>query len=404
MLQTPRKLSLAIISVFITLIINAQAVNKTMKRLPGTGQTTSYTNTFGEDADYNFNPPFYRLNGNGTITDTVTELMWQKTDGGEMTIENATIYCDTLTLGGYTDWRLPNCHELFSILNHDKTNPAINTTYFTLTAAEYWWSSQKQVNDATKVWCTNAGGGVGNHPKLETISAGGTKRFHVRAVRDITSPPLLPNHYTNNGDGTTTDLLTNLIWKQSFSADSITWEQALIEAENLNFSGHTDWRLPDIKELQSINDESLINPSVSTVYFNGMKAAFFWSSTTLPNQNSKAWYLDTRYGITTYANKVNKNYALFVRNANATSGIIKNQSTLRTCSIYPNPTQGEIFLESDLIVDAITITNSLGQVIRKIMPDAKKVKVVLNEPGVYCIYFKIGSQINVRKVLVLNTQ
>ena len=196
MLQTPRKLSLAIISVFITLIINAQAVNKTMKRLPGTGQTTSYTNTFGEDADYNFNPPFYRLNGNGTITDTVTELMWQKTDGGEMTIENATIYCDTLTLGGYTDWRLPNCHELFSILNHDKTNPAINTTYFTLTAAEYWWSSQKQVNDATKVWCTNAGGGVGNHPKLETISAGGTKRFHVRAVRDITSPPLLPNHYT----------------------------------------------------------------------------------------------------------------------------------------------------------------------------------------------------------------
>ena len=99
--------------------INAQPVLKTMMRLPDTGQTTSYTTTFGEDADYNFNTPVFILSGNGTVTDTITSLMWQQTDGGEMTIENAIIYCNTLTLGGYTDWRLPNCHELFSILNHD---------------------------------------------------------------------------------------------------------------------------------------------------------------------------------------------------------------------------------------------------------------------------------------------
>ena len=168
--------------------INAQPILKTMMRLPDTGQTTSYTTTFGEDADYNFNKPFFILNGNGTVTDTNTTLMWQQTDGGEMTIENAIIYSDTLTLGGYTNWRLPNCHELFSILNHDKANPAIDTNYFTHTLAEYWWSNQRQANDSTKVWVTNAGGGVGNHPKTETISAGGIKRFHARAVRDVVAP------------------------------------------------------------------------------------------------------------------------------------------------------------------------------------------------------------------------
>jgi len=193
-----------------------------MLRLPDTGQNTSYTNTFGEDADYDINTPFYLLNGNGTVTDTVTSLMWQQTDGGEMTIENAQLYCDTLTLGGYTDWRLPNCHELFSILNHDKVNPAIDTIYFTKTLAEYWWSSERQANDSNKVWVTNAGGGVGNHPKTETISAGGPKRFHVRAVRDVTTPTLLPNHFMDNGNGTTTDLVTDLTWQQIPYSDSIT--------------------------------------------------------------------------------------------------------------------------------------------------------------------------------------
>ena len=46
----------------------AQPVVKTMKRLPDTGQTLSYTNSAGEDADYNIYPPFYTDNGDGTVT------------------------------------------------------------------------------------------------------------------------------------------------------------------------------------------------------------------------------------------------------------------------------------------------------------------------------------------------
>lgn len=296
----------------------SQSVKKTMKRLPDTGQNGDYTPTLGEDADYNFNTPFYSLNGNGTTTDTITGLMWQKTDGGEMTIENAAIYCDTLTLGGYTDWRLPNSHEAFSILNQSRVNPAIDTNYFTKTIADYWWTSQRQVGDSTKVWCANAGGGIGNKPKSETISAGGNKRYHVRAVRDVTPPPAV-NHFTDNGDGTVTDNLTGLMWIKVLSTDTANWEQALIRAEASTLASYTDWRLPNIKELFSINDESLTSSSINPAYFTISGRVNIWSSSTLSNQTTQAWYVDTRYGITTYLPKTRSLYMLFVRGNGTTT-------------------------------------------------------------------------------------
>jgi hypothetical protein len=377
-----------------------QSINKTMLRLPDTGQNTSYTNTFGEDADYDINTPFYLLNGNGTVTDTVTSLMWQQKDGGEMTIENAQLYCDTLTLGGYTDWRLPNCHELFSILNHDKVNPAIDTIYFTKTLAEYWWSSERQANDSNKVWVTNAGGGVGNHPKTETISAGGPKRFHVRAVRDVTTPTLLPNHFMDNGNGTTTDLVTDLTWQQIPYSDSITWEQALTLADTLTFAGYSDWRLPNIKELQSINDESLINPSINQTFFSGVNVNHYWSSTSLPNQTTKAWYLDTQFGVTTYQFKINKLYALCVRGGNLATGIQENYSSQPDLIVYPNPSFGTINIVNQNSIDDLRITNLFGQIVYQSNPKSKSVSVKINSTGIYFVTVISGKITATKKIVV----
>lgn len=336
-----------------------------MKHLPDTKQKNSYTATFGEDADYNFFDPFYVNNGNGTITDTVTGLMWQKIDGGEMTIENAYIYCDTLQLAGFSDWRLPDSHELFSIFNHDKTNPALDTSIFTKTLADYWWSNQYQQGDNTRVWVTNAGGGVGSHPKNETLSAGGNKRFHVRAVRYITTPSVVSNHFTDNGDGTITDNFTNLVWTQSPYADSLTWEQALTTAENFSFAGKDDWRLPNIKELQSLNDESLVSPSVNSTFFNVAGNKQYWSATSLPNQTTKAWYLDTHFGITTYALKTAKLLVFFVRgNGQAVTPVIPNPTdSLFEVTISPNPVNQKINLlfPSGITLNNITLFNNTGQ-------------------------------------------
>ncbi len=57
--------------------------------------------------------------------------------------------------------------------------------------------------------------------------------------------------YTDNGDGTTTDHATGLIWQQDMGV-KITYYDALIKADTLTLGGHADWRVPTIKELYSL--------------------------------------------------------------------------------------------------------------------------------------------------------
>lgn len=337
--------------------------SKTMKRLPDTGQTSSYTMTFGEDNDYNLNIPTYFNNNDGTITDTVTGLIWQELDGGEMKIENAIIYCDTLNLAGYSNWRLPTAQESFSILNMQNVNPAINATYFPNSGADYWWTAERQANDSNKIWCTNAGGGIGNHPRTETISAGGTKKFHVRAVRDITPLDTIANHFTDNGDSTITDNLTNLIWQKFPIITNQNWEQAIIYSENLVLANATDWRLPNIKELQSLNDESEIQPSLTTPYFQNLGVQKYWSNSSLPNQTSKAWYWDTQFGITTYDFKTNSNHVICVRNKPEIPTSINNADWKNNLEIFPNPFRDFIKINSKNSTEMAVMLNFLGQII-----------------------------------------
>jgi hypothetical protein len=339
----------------------AQSLSKTIARLSDTGQTISYTPTFGEDNDYMINSPSYTNNGNGTITDNVTGLMWQQVDGGEMTIENATIYCDNLILGGFSDWRLPNPIESFSILNHQNNNPAMNTTFFTASTAEYWWTNTYELNSTTKVWCTNAGGGIGNHPKSETISAGGIKRFHVRAVRDISLPTTLANHFTDNGDGTITDNLTELVWQKTPNIQTQNWENALVYAENLALAYVSDWRLPNIKELQSLNDESRTNPSINSSFFPSIGVNNYWSSTSLPNQTTNAWYLNTQFGISTYSSKTTANYVLCVRGISGTLSNSNIENELNDIHVFPNPFTSELILKNNSKTDYFELVNAHGK-------------------------------------------
>ena len=77
-------------------------------------------------------------NFDGTVSDTVTGLQWQQATmdldhngiADDMTWEDALAACENLTLGGYSDWRLPNIFELLSLVDYSRSNPAIDTTVF----------------------------------------------------------------------------------------------------------------------------------------------------------------------------------------------------------------------------------------------------------------------------------
>lgn len=282
-----------------------------MLRLPDTGQVGDYTQTFGEDSDYLINPPAYADNGDGTVSDLVTGLMWQKTDGGEMTLSGAMAYPDSqlnaTSFAGHADWRLPTIHELMSLLNHDRANPALDPAFFASTGISgaawnsvYWWSRDQKVG-STNQWCANAGGGVGPKPLTETLSAGGTLNYRVRCVRGAPAPVRQPIHrYVDPGDGTVTDSDTGLMWQKGEVAAPMGWTNALLTAESLVLGGYRDWRLPNIKELESLNDETLTNPSIDTRYFPGAKPARYWSSTTQFGHDTNAWWNEFVSGITSY--------------------------------------------------------------------------------------------------------
>lgn len=297
----------------------AGTVEDIQSTFPDTGQAASYTQTFGEDADFTSGRPNYNDHGDGTITDRVTGLVWQKTDGGEMTWEQATRYASTLELGGYRDWRLPQSHELFSIMDHGKHGPAMNTEFFSRTEARYWWTNVSRADEPSKIWVVNTGGGIGAHAKSESISAGGSRPMHVRCVRGQSQVMSGPRLHDNN-DGTVTDLTTGLIWQRLGSPEGMTWEDALKACGHLRLAGHEDWRLPNIKELRSINDDRKVRPSLDTSFFPNVKADLYWSSTTQSNRPERAWFVDFVTGLVSYADKTERHFVLAVRDSKSIAG------------------------------------------------------------------------------------
>jgi len=340
---------------------------ETTLRLPDTGQSGDYTPVFGEDSDYAINPPAYRDNGDGTVTDLITGLIWQQLEGGEMTWENAQIYAQNLNLCGFTDWRLPESQELFNLVDHSTFNPALNATFFPKTAAEYWWTVEPRADDASHVWVVNAGGGIGAHPKNETISAGGSRRFHVRCVRGAVAV-MATSRFIDHGDGTVTDQLTGLTWSQ-VETDVMTWEAALTFSENLSLGGLSDWRLPNIKELRSISDDAYYKPSLLKIYFPNAQSGKYWSSTSEANQSSRAWYVDFTYGLVSYEDKLSRLPIRCVRGGLAVSSSVPEPSggspqQWRLYPIYPNPFNSTAQVTMELKTPAnlqVCVFNLMGQ-------------------------------------------
>ena len=116
----------------------------------------------------------FKDNGDGTITDTATGLMWQKETAGSYDWQDAMNYCWDLDLAGHTDWRLPTVRELFSIVDYGRKTPAIDPVFGTMPA--WYWSFSTGVNGSSQAWSVDFGFGfVGRNWK--------TDDHYVRAVR-----------------------------------------------------------------------------------------------------------------------------------------------------------------------------------------------------------------------------
>ena len=112
-------------------------------------------------------------NSNGTVTDSKTGLVWQQGEPGAKVWGDALTYCEGLSLGGATDWRLPNIEELESLTDDARYNPAIDTTYFPNAIASNYWSSTTDAFNPDGAWGVAFGyGGVGGYAKFSSFYAG----------------------------------------------------------------------------------------------------------------------------------------------------------------------------------------------------------------------------------------
>jgi hypothetical protein len=102
--------------------------------------------------------------------------------------------------------------------------------------------------------------------------------------------------YTTTG-GTVYDTKTKLTWQQAVAPGTYTWAGAKTYCAGLNLGG-TGWRLPTMKELQTIVDDSQTHPSIDTTAFPSTPADWFWSSSPLAGSSFGAWCVNFGYGYT----------------------------------------------------------------------------------------------------------
>jgi hypothetical protein len=499
-----RELLKSFIAITSAMAINITGYGQTYN-IAGTGQTNSYNNSgiitaptngqafFGQNSNHPGNTPTYTDNGDGTITDNVTGLMWEKTtdknDDGtinyydKMTYASALAGASACTTGGYTDWRLPTIKEQYSLIMYYGAEPSptatsqgtavpyINTNYFTfgygdLSSSSHGGTSDERLIDAqyatSSIYVATTMGGNSTmfgvnfaDGRIKGYPSANQKKYYVQYVR--ANPAYGTNNFTNNGDGTITDTATDLMWMQNDNGEPISWENALSYAENFTYAGHSDWRLPDVKELQSLLDYTRSPATTSSAAINSLfnctqitneagdaDYAFYWSNTTFcsqtPTSGLDACYLSfgramgymssyggwidvhgagaqrsdpktgdptdfpTGFGPQGDAIRI-YNYVRLVRDAGTSSGV-NETSAEGVVNIYPNPVADVCNITLDKVYNNIEILifNTSGNKIRNIQKFNTN-SVILNmtdlPKGVYFVNISINGSSSTKKIIKL---
>ncbi len=412
--------------------------------LPRTGQITCYDSTgtiisctgTGQDGELQkgiaWPAPRFTVNADTTITDNLTGLIWDADattsafdpnnpdlpcTPNSQTWQNALAYVACLNANsylGYTDWRLPNVNEMESIIDAGAADQILwlQSQGFDINSAQQigFWTSTTSAASSTVAWFVN----IWEDGYLDDVQDK-SSTLYIWPVRGTTSLPAQlwktgqttsyalnddgaselgvawPSpRFTDNGDGTVKDNLTNIVWaKEGLSTCGYfsythayidTWQGTLDYVKCLNTSsylGHTDWRLPNRKELRSIADYSTYNPALPAGYltfFPYVKTNHdYWSSTTVTFDPSQAWAVYMYDGALDFqdlksashyawpvCNMIGMQYTLNISGAGSNStGTVTGGNSI-SCSIASNGTTSGTCAETRSPGTSIALTATPG--------------------------------------------
>ena len=116
------------------------------------------------------------------------------------------------------------------------------------------------------------------------------------------------------GTDTVLDTLTHLTWQRGAAPAPYSWSAAGTYCQTLSLGGFSaGWRLPAIKELDTLVDDSVSNPAIDSAAFPSTPATYFWSSSPGAYDTSSAWVVYFNDGNTTYGNVTNGHQVRCVR-------------------------------------------------------------------------------------------
>ncbi|GAD24097.1 IPTL-CTERM sorting domain-containing protein [Acidovorax sp. MR-S7] len=242
------------------------------------------------------------------VRDNVTGLTWKVATVDGLDWTEGPAYAATHNACGYGDWRMPTRRELLSIANRAGAGP--DGDYFTGTILLPAWTADAYAHAAGHAWYV-----------LPTGGADFTVQTSTGPARYVRGAPAPAATFTIHPDGTATDAATALVWDRCHLGEdasvntvcaeaaalpaSHTWQQALQTVAQLNarpggYRGHSDWRLPNVAELESLMDMAFAerSPSDQLAFPGNTAGNYYWSSTTYAAEATPvhAWYVNVLTG------------------------------------------------------------------------------------------------------------
>lgn len=286
-------------------------------------------------------------NGDGTITDNLSHLVWIKDVSVfpySLNWEYSLLACENLSYAQADDWRLPNVRELLSVCNWGASSYSwlIGSGFTGLPVNMRCWSSSSDMatpangwflwfdnslNSELKtagayatLWPVRSSGPVLPSTGQSTLSTGDDGYYHI----GVAAPSI---RICDMNDGTLVDNMTGLIWIRNagISGIPVTWQEGLDYIDGLNTgskpgnSGYHDWRLPTINEMITLLDYGYaagLSAWMSSKGFQNVPAGasdVFATSTTDVRNTGNAWSVSAYDNSVSSTPKINGFYIIPVR-------------------------------------------------------------------------------------------
>jgi hypothetical protein len=236
---------------------------------------------WGQDGTYLINRPQYTSAG-GTVTDAITGLTWEQGNAPADTWDAQVARCSSLSTYGYTDWRLPTRLEIITIIDAGRTQPTFDTSVFSSTPmpSYYYWLGQELDGVPTAAW-------LADWTSSRLTWNGKNAKDSAKCVRGTA----LSGTLTASDSGLTVyDSRTNLTWQRTVDGTKYAWLDAISYCNSLSLESMAGWRLPTVKELQTLIDvgNGKNPPTISPLFPTGHEVDM-WTASPSPATPSSSY-------------------------------------------------------------------------------------------------------------------